>query len=180
MNHTALLVVDVQLGIFMRKHHDGMAVYKEDDLIENIKTLIRKARASHCPVFYIQHMYTDFPLMEKGQPMWEVHPDIKPEQDDVIIEKYHADAFYESALENTLKNHAITNLVITGLQTAYCVDTTCRRAHSMGYNCILVSDGHSTLDSDILSAEKIIAHHNSVLGSQFAKLALTSEVSFNG
>ncbi len=179
MGNTALLVIDVQLGIFMRKHHDGMAIYQEEALIKNIQTLIHKAKAAHSPVIFIQHMYTDFPLMEKGQPLWEVHPDIKPEQDDIVIEKYHADAFYESALEDTLKNHAITNLVITGIQTAYCVDTTCRRAHSLGYKNILVSDGHSTLDSDILSAEQIIAHHNSVLGSQFADLAATADIVFN-
>ncbi len=178
MNTTALLVIDVQLGIFMRKHHDGLAIYREEVLLENIKALIGKAKKAHSPVIFTQHMYTDFPLMEKGQPLWEVHPGIKPEQDDIVIEKYHADAFYESSLDDTLKSHGIKNLVITGLETAYCVDTTCRRAHSLGYTNILVSDGHSTLDSDILKAEQIIAHHNSVLGSQFAELAPSAEIVF--
>ena len=179
MNTTALLVIDVQLGIFMRKHHDGLAIYREEALLENIKTLIDKAKKAHSPVIFIQHVYTDFPLMEKGQPLWEVHPDIMPEQDDIVIEKYHADAFCESSLDDTLKSHGIVNLVITGLQTAYCVDTTCRRAHSLGYTNILVTDGHSTLDSDILKAEQIIAHHNSVLGSQFAELVPAFDVVFN-
>ena len=46
----------------------------------------------------------------------------------------------------------------------------------MGFKVILVSDGHSTLDSDILQAEQIIAHHNSVLGSQFVELKPTNEI----
>jgi nicotinamidase-related amidase len=179
MIKSALLIIDVQLGIFMRKNYDGMAVYKEDILIENIKTLINKANSSNAPVIYIQHLYEDFPIMEKGQPMWEVHPKIKPEQSDIVIEKRHADAFWGSILEDTLKNLNVTNLIITGLQTAYCVDTTCRRAYSMGYKNILVSDGHSTLDSDVLTAEQIIAHHNNILGSQFAKLATANEIVFN-
>lgn len=178
MSKTALLIIDVQLGIFMRKEYDGMAVYHEEIFINNLKALIQKAKNANVPVIYIQHMYKDFPLMEKGQPLWEVHPEIKPAQDDIVIEKHHADAFLDSVLDETLKNHHITNLVITGLQTAYCVDTTCRRAFSKGYKNVLISDGHSTLDSDILSAEQIIAHHNSVLSSQFAELKTTSEIEF--
>jgi nicotinamidase-related amidase len=178
MDNSALLIIDVQHGIFMRKHHDGMAIYREEALLANIKALIRKAKAANAPVIYIQHMYTDFPLMAKGQPMWEVHPDIKPEQNDVVIEKYHADAFYESALEDTLKELSVSKLIISGLQTAYCVDTTCRRAHSLGYKTILVSDGHSTLDSDILTAKQIIAHHNMVLGSGFVEVIATDEIVF--
>jgi nicotinamidase-related amidase len=179
MIKSALLIIDVQLGIFMRKNYDGMAVYKEDTLIENIKTLINKARISNTPVIFIQHLYEDLPFMEKGQPLWEIHPNIKPEQSDIVIEKNHADAFLGSTLDDTLKNLNITNLIITGLQTAYCVDTTCRRAYSMGYKNILVSDGHGTLDTDILTGEQIIAHHNSILGSQFAKLVTTNEIVFN-
>ncbi len=176
MGHTALLIVDVQLGVFMRKHHDGLEIYREEALLENINALIRKAKAANAPVVYVQHMYTDNPLMEKGQPLWEVHPDIKPEQDDIIIEKHYADAFYDSALDDTLKKLGVTDLVLTGLQTAYCVDTTCRRAHSLGYKVFLVSDGHSTWKSDILTAEQIICHHNEVLGSQFAELLKTEDV----
>jgi ribosomal protein S18 acetylase RimI-like enzyme len=116
--------------------------------------------------------------MEKGQPFWDVHPDIKPEQNDIIIEKHHADAFFETELDETLKSLGATDLVITGLQTEHCVDTTCRRAYSLGYKNVLVSDGHSTLGSGILSAEKTIAHHNSVLGSQFACLATAAEACF--
>lgn len=178
MRKTALLIIDVQYGIFKRKEYDGMAIYNEQGLLSNLKYLIQRARSSNSPVIYIQHMYKDFPLMEKGQPLWEIHPDIKPEVGDVTVEKSYADAFHDSTLEQVLISLNVTDLIITGLQTAYCVDTTCRRAFSLGYRNILVSDGHSTLDSEILSAEQIIAHHNSILGSQFAELKPTHEIEF--
>lgn len=178
MSKTALLIIDVQHGIFMRKEYDGMAIYNEKVFLDNIKSLIKKAKSANSPAIYIQHMYKGFPLMEKGQPLWEVHPYIKPTQSDIVVEKSYADAFRDSTLEQVLKSLNITDLVITGLQTDYCVDTTCKRAFSLGYRNILVSDGHSTLDSDILSAEQIIAHHNNVLGSQFAELRPTYEVKF--
>jgi nicotinamidase-related amidase len=178
MSGTAVLVIDMQLGVFLRKEYDGMAIYHEEQLLANVGAIIGKARRSGVPVIYIQHMYRDFPIMEKGRPMWNVHPAIAPLEGEAIVEKYHADAFFESRLEDVLRGLGVKRLVITGIQTAYCVDTTCRRAHSMGYDCIWAEDAHSTLDSDILPAAKIIAHHNQVIGSQFATLRTVAEIDF--
>lgn len=178
MGIPALIIIDMQHGIFMRKEYDGVAIYKEDELLLNINSLIKKAKKAGAPVIYILHMYKDFPMMEKGQPLWQVHPAIKPGLTDIIVEKHHADAFYRSLLHDTLIGLGVTDLVITGIQTAYCVDTTCRRAHSLGYSNILASDGHSALDGGILKAEQIIAHHNEVLGSQFASVMPACSIEF--
>jgi nicotinamidase-related amidase len=48
--------------------------------------------------------------------------------------------------------------------TQYCVDTTVRRAVSLGYDVTLVADGHMTADSGALGFEQIIEHHNALLG----------------
>ncbi|MEK1832395.1 hypothetical protein AAAC51_36335 [Priestia megaterium] len=51
------------------------------------------------------------------------------------------------------------------MQTEFCLDTTCRRAYSLGYKeNILVKDAHSTFDTAVLSASKIVEHHNNMLG----------------
>ena len=69
------------------------------------------------------------------------------------------------------------------MQSEYCDDTTTRRALALGYPVVLVSDGHSTLDNDVLPAELIIKHHNSTLvnvtsfGPQLRTIA-ASEISF--
>ena len=70
----------------------------------------------------------------------------------------------------------VKNLIITGMQTEYCVDTTCRRAYSLGYRVTLVKDAHSTWGTDLLTAPQIIAHHNEVLGGWFAKLKEADEI----
>ncbi|HEY6286518.1 MAG TPA: isochorismatase family protein [Ktedonobacteraceae bacterium] len=56
-------------------------------------------------------------------------------------------------------------LVVAGGQTEYCVDTTVRRATTMGYNVTLVGDAHTTDDYDeaVISAAKRIEYHNEVL-----------------
>lgn len=172
---TALLVIDAQYGIFMRKHMDGVAVYNEDTFLRNIASLCEKARAKGIPVIYTQHVYHNFPPMAKDQPYWQIHPEIAPLANDIVIEKEHADAFWNTGLDSLLHDLGVTNLIITGIQTEYCVDTTCRRALSLGYRATLVSDGHSTLDTEFLPAEKIIAHHNSVLATQFVMLKTAAE-----
>jgi len=66
-------------------------------------------------------------------------------------------------------------LVICGLQSEYCVDTTTRRAFSLGYDITLVADGHSTCAGSLTAAQKI-AHHNEVLGGWFARVVPASQV----
>jgi len=79
-------------------------------------------------------------------------------------------------LGRELDIRGIKKLVITGLQTEYCVDTTCRRAYSLGYDVVLVKDAHSTWDSGDLSAQQIIDHHNNVLGGWFVTLKNEEDV----
>ncbi|HEX3047657.1 MAG TPA: isochorismatase family protein, partial [Bacillota bacterium] len=63
--------------------------------------------------------------------------------------------------------------------TEFCVDTTCRRAFSLGYETTLVQDAHSTFHSKVLTAPQIIAHHNNVLGGWFVTLKSTGEIDFS-
>ncbi|MNI99921.1 Streptothricin hydrolase [compost metagenome] len=81
-------------------------------------------------------------------------------------------------LHEELQRLGITDLVICGMQTEFCLDTTCRRAYSMGYKNVLVQDAHSTLDSRNLTAEEIVKHHNGVIGGRFAKLLPAEAVTF--
>jgi nicotinamidase-related amidase len=107
-------------------------------------------------------------------------PAIAPSQDGLVIHKRHPDSFQETELQHELKERGIEYLVIAGIQTEYCVDTTCRRAYSLGYDVILVQDGHSTWDSEPLDASQIIAHHNNVLGGWFTRLQPAREIVFGG
>jgi nicotinamidase-related amidase len=96
--------------------------------------------------------------------------------EDVIIHKTAADAFFKTNLEEELNKREITHLVICGLQTELCVDTTCRRAVSMGYHVTLASDTHSTWDSRELTAQQIINHHNQVLSWIVSGVSTSDEI----
>ncbi len=167
----ALLIIDVQMFGF----DDSNPVYESDQLISKIGNLITQAREAGVPVVYIQHSE---PEEMVGTPAWEIHPAIAPGKDEIVIQKQHPDSFQNTNLQRELESMGVKKLVIAGLQTEYCIDTTCRRAYSLGYNVTLVNNAHSTWNTDSLTAAQIIAHHNKVLSSWFVGLKAANEIQF--
>lgn len=139
------------------------AVHNGDELLQNLKGLITQARSTETPVIYVQHNAPVGKPLEFGTKGWEIHPEITPNSQDMIIQKTTPDSFFRTSLDDELKKQGIEHLVITGIQSEVCVDTTCRRAFSMEYKVTLVSDTHSTWDSEDITAQQIISHHNDVL-----------------
>ncbi len=163
---TALLVVDVQVGMF--EGPEGL-VHGGEILLEKIGDLLRRARESRVPVIYIQHCEGPGEILEKGTDWWQIHPSIAPLAGELVIEKRTPDSFHETTLREELDSRGITRLILAGIQTEYCIDTTCRRTFSLSYDVVLVKDAHGTWDTDHISASQIIAHHNEVLGNWFSE-----------
>ncbi len=176
-SETALVVIDLQWAMFAGVGFGPL--YDADGLLERVRELIDRARKANVPVIYIQHNDAPGTFMEKDTVGWQYHRQIAPLADDTIVEKTESDAFFNTALGEVLKARGIQQLVLVGAQTDACVDTTCRRAFSEGYEVILVSDGHSTFDFGELTAAQIIRHHNNILGGEFATLKAVAEVEFD-
>ncbi|MCQ6557143.1 cysteine hydrolase family protein [Paenibacillus mendelii] len=170
---SALLIIDVQVGMF----DESYPVHLGDRLIEKIQSLILNVRSKGVPIFYIQHNEGPGQPLESGKPGWAIHPSISPNEEDTIIQKNRPDAFYNTTLQQELVNKGIHKLILTGIQTDICVDTTCRRANSLGYNVILVKDAHSTWNTPELTATQIINHHNNVL-QWFSSVQNADEIIF--
>ena len=151
----ALLIVDVQTGLVAGTN----PVYRLDTLLENISTLITQARSTGTPIIYIQDNDVDV----IGSPGWQIHPAIAPEEGDLVIRKPETDAFYGTMLQQEMKARGIAQLIVVGCKSEVCVDATCRRATTLGYNVTLVSDAHSTTDNAVLTAQQTIAYHNHLL-----------------
>ncbi|WP_373231367.1 cysteine hydrolase family protein [Cohnella sp.] len=167
----ALLIVDVQSGMF----DETPPIYQGEVLIEKIKKLIMNARQEDFQIIYIQHNEKPGESLETGTPGWEIHPDISPKDEDIIIQKFTPDSFFNTSLHQQLQDKGISELIIVGIQTEICIDTTCRRAFSLGYTVTLISDAHSTWDTNTLKAKQIIEHHNNVL-RWFAKVSDTNSI----
>jgi len=146
---TALLIVDMQDGNFFGPD----PIYNGSELLTKVKNLVVKARLAQIPIFFIQHSGDEGDPDAYGSPGWKIHSDITPFEEDIVIEKKTPDSFHETHLQNELTIKQIKQLIIAGLQTEYCVDTTCRRAYTLGYDIILVQDAHSTWDSSSLTSQ---------------------------
>ncbi len=155
----ALLVIDVQQALIR-------GAYREQEVLASIGTSINRVRAGGGLVVFLQHCHTMFEPMMRGKPGWQLHASLNVQPGDPVIEKEASDSFYGTNLKSLLDEHGVDHVLITGLQTEYCVDATCRSALSKGYAVTLISDAHTTGDST-LTAKQIIAHHNAVL-SQLA------------
>lgn len=157
MTTRAILVIDMQRGLVP-------GAYREAELIETVNQVIRRGRSAGVPVIFIQHNHATFEPMKRGARGWQVDDRLDRQTDDLTIEKEACDAFYETELQSRLRALGVTELIVTGLQTEYCVDTTCRAALSRGFDLVLVADGHSTGDSH-LGAAAVVDHHNRTLAA---------------
>lgn len=158
LTNAALLVIDVQHGLCTGEY----AAFEAAALIQRINTLARQARAAKAPVIWVHHEEAEG-LLQHGSAGWQLAAGLETGAKDILLRKTTSDAFLRTGLERLLKVHDIETLVICGLQTEYCVDTSTRRALALGYPVVLVSDAHSTLANEHLSAAQIIAHHNTTL-----------------
>lgn len=169
MDNTALLIIDVQMGLFSR----STPIYNANKLLENINQLITRAHQTGAPVFFIQH--SNKKTLIKGSRNWEIHPRLIPSDEDLIIQKCHGNAFKKTTLRSELESKRIKKLVIAGLVTQGCVKATCIGAKDLGYMVNLVRDGHSNYSKD---AAKIIEEWHQRLGEAGVELMSTQEITF--
>jgi len=155
---SALLIIDVQVGLVQL-----MPPELQESVVSKIAAMLRQARSSGTPVFFIQHDGAKGHPLEAETADWAIHPAILPRAGEPVIRKKASDSFYQTRLAEELRTREISHLIIAGAMTEYCVDTTCRRAITSGYDVTLVADAHLTRDTPVLTAAQIIAHHNRVL-----------------
>lgn len=173
MKKQALIIIDVQNEMFKEEN----PVFHHKQLLIQLETLLKNARCHNVPIFYIQHNAPKGKALEQGTHAWEIHEAIAPTNQDYIIQKTTPDAFFQTNFQEQLTKLEIEHLILAGIQTEICVDTTCRRAYSLGYESTLVTDAHSTWNSSDLTAQQIIQHHNQVL-RWFAHTEITNNIQF--
>jgi nicotinamidase-related amidase len=155
---SAVLVIDVQQGLC---EGEG-AAFDCAGTIDRINQVTTKARAAGALVIFIQHE-AGAGYLEYGSTAWQLANALNVQASDVRLRKTTPDSFLRTQLESLLQRHAVATLVICGMHTEFCVDTTTRRALALGYQVLLVSDAHTSSGNDAIGPQQVIAHHNATL-----------------
>ncbi|MBL42662.1 MAG: hypothetical protein CMM49_08400 [Rhodospirillaceae bacterium] len=167
LSDTALLVVDMQNGFLSEK--GGMAKLGFDSKLLNSSIpgcveLVKVARKKEIPIIFTQYLYEEdfrdggiqveeiFPgikeveLCARGSNDAMIIDELKPENGEIIIEKNRPSSFYSTRLEAYLRSQRINNLVICGVTTNICVETTARDAAQRDFGTYVVRDAVAEVD----------------------------------
>lgn len=142
---TALLLVDIQ-----REYFPGGAMPLEGPVEAAVQArkLLAHFRYNHLPAIFVQHVSIDPEATSfvPGSPGVSLYRSIQPLPREAIVRKHYPNAFRDTNLLELLRADEVTRLVICGMMTHMCIDTTTRAAFDNGFECIVAADACATRD----------------------------------
>lgn len=165
-----LLVIDTQREITNEK------LYKFDEFVSTVKMLIKTARENSVEVIFVRHDDGAGTPMTKSLEGFEIYEGFAPEQGEKIFDKQVNSPFKDTGLAEYLSEKGETEIIITGLQTDYCIDAAVKCGFEHGYKIIVPQYANSTFDNRFMSAEKSYEYYNDFIwNGRYAKCISAEE-----
>lgn len=194
-DRTALLVIDVQREYF---DPDGPAyVPAGADALPRIQRLIGAFRERGLPVIFVQHLHradgsdvgrmADFASPDdpdsfiEGTERVALLDELGVGPDDIVVQKRRYNSFHGTDLESILRTADAKAVVVTGLMTSFCCETTARDAHGRDYEVLFVSDANAgpdlqRIDGTPLPHTEVLQNTMAALAAGFAEIVTTDEL----
>jgi nicotinamidase-related amidase len=166
-----LIVIDLQTEMF-----DGRLeppIHDADTIAERARLLIDWARRTGRKVAFIRHDGPAGDPLAPGASGWPIWAALGQAANEPTFGKSVGNAFSNAALSQWVAGQGAGDVVLIGAQSDFCIAATVKGAFAEGLGVTVVSDAHSTLDSDKEKAPEIIARHNEAFAWQGARLVTT-------
>lgn len=173
----ALLIVDVQNDYF---EGGALPLHKPLEALANIETVLGLFRERNLLVAHVQHINppddTFFLPESYGA---QIHPHLSPLEHEHHVVKSMPNSFLETGLAEWVKSHGITELVVCGMMSHMCIDTTVRACQDFGLSVIVLDDACATMSleygGEIIPAETVHKTFMASLDGIFARVMRTGE-----
>ncbi len=175
MAELAVLSVDMQVEYYLE--HGPLRVPQGAAVLRNVRSLLEAARRAGVPVIHIRHVSRDpnDATFAAGSPSVEFMDTVSPIGDERVITKSFPGAFHLTDLDQMLREAGISTVIICGLLSFMCCDTTAREAHARGYRVLFVNDATAALPLGDLPAETVHTVVCAVQDWMFSKVVSTEE-----
>lgn len=152
-----LLVIDAQKEITNER------LYKFHEFVSTVKSLIKTARENNIEVIFVRHDDGAGTPMTKGLDGFEIYEEFSPLPNEKIFDKQVNSPFKETGLAEYLSQKGETELIITGLQTDYCIDAAVKCGFERGYKIIVPRLANTTFDNKFMTAESSYEYYNNFM-----------------
>ncbi|HEM3522672.1 cysteine hydrolase [Streptococcus suis] len=158
---SALLVIDIQ-----HLPMEGKP-YGIENRLRLWQDSLAQARKAGLEVIHVRHHDQE---LVKGTADWEIHSTVVPLASEKIFDKTFNSAFKETGLHIYLQEKGIEQLIIMGMATNFCIDTTIKVAFELGYKVAVIQDGTTTGYSGKLDAKDLIDHYQNIWSWNFSQV----------
>ncbi|CAH0208259.1 cysteine hydrolase family protein [Chryseobacterium sp. Bi04] len=181
MENTALLIIDVQNDYFPG---GKMTLEGAEKAGRNAKDILNYFRKNNLPVVHIMHISTNegASFFLPDTPGMEISSWVSPKSDEKVIVKHFPNSFRETDLLQYLQLKKIKNLVITGMMTDVCVESTTRAAFDLGFTNTIIGDATATRDRELngqvvkaAEVQRSFLAGISALGDLYARIVSTDD-----
>ena len=175
----ALILIDIQNDYFPG---GNMELCGSEAAANSAAQLLDAFRRAKRPVFHVQHisLAPTATFFLPGTPGALIHKSVAPHADETVVEKHFPNSFRDTTLLGLLKAQGIAGIVLAGMMTHMCVDTTTRAAFDLGFSCSLAHDACATRDLEhngkTVCAADVQTAYMAALGQVFAQVRSTREL----